>query len=286
MVEVSEYLLPRCKENIDSSGILTDVATAETLIKVFFEYNTRQYIVIDGIDECEMIEARRAASFFMEQVTNCDNIKQGRLRVLFMSQQIPELAKAEIMPEGDACVKLKATDNAEDIKNYVRKRIPDFSEGHATNSGFNLSESDKQQIESNICQGSEDMFLYAHLAIEYLLQQPTKEKLIEKLKEKMAPKELSQIYEKLLGIVKTELLKLAEGEAHWEMATQLLGWLVCAKRPLKWHEMQSILSYDPKQQKVDFDNKMLRQDSHRYLGSLVHVLDGGHIRIVHSTARK
>ncbi|KAL7952918.1 hypothetical protein V8C34DRAFT_298274 [Trichoderma compactum] len=286
MVEVTEYLLPLCKENIDSSGILTDVATAEALIKAFFEYNTRQYIIIDGIDECEIIETRRAARFFMEQVTYCDNIKQGRLRVLFMSQQIPELAKADIMPEGDACVELKATDNAIDIKQYVRKRIPDFSEGRATDSGFNLSEGDKQQIESIICRRSEEMFLYAHLAIEYLLQQPTKRQLIEKLTEEMAPKELSQIYKKLLETVKTELSKLGEAEAHWKMATQLLGWLVCAKRPLKWHEMQSILSYDPKRQKVDFDNRMLRHDSYRYLGSLVHVLDGGHIRIVHSTARK
>ncbi|KAL7911755.1 hypothetical protein GGI35DRAFT_443548 [Trichoderma velutinum] len=287
MVESTDYLLPLCKENIDSSGNLTDVSTAEDLIKVFFEYNNRQYIIIDGIDECEITETRRAANFFMKQVTKCDNdIKQGRLRVLFMSQQIPELARAKIMPEDDACVELKATDNAEDIRNYVKKRIPNFSEGHATKSGFNLSESDKQQIESIICRRSEDMFLYAHLAIEYLLQQPTKEKLLEKITEEMAPKELSQIYAKLLGTVQTELLKLAEGEAHWDMAKQLLGWLVCAKRPLKWHEMQSILSYDPKQQKVDFDNKMLRQDSHRYLGSLVHILDGGHIRIVHSTARK
>lgn len=38
-----------------------------------------------------------------------------------------------------------------------------------------------------------EMFLYAHLAIEYLLQQPTKEKLLEKTKEEMAPKELSQM---------------------------------------------------------------------------------------------
>lgn len=38
-----------------------------------------------------------------------------------------------------------------------------------------------------------EMFLYAHLAIEYLLHQMTKEKLIEKLKEEMAPKKLSQM---------------------------------------------------------------------------------------------
>ncbi|KAL7942558.1 hypothetical protein V8C42DRAFT_331337 [Trichoderma barbatum] len=285
MVDSTEYLLPLCKESIDSSGNLTDIATAESLIKAFFEYNTRQYIVIDGIDECELIEARNAVEFFMKQVEKCDNdIKQGQLRVLFMSQPIRELAK--YMPQEDACIQLKSIDNAEDIRSYVRKRLPDFSEERATRSGFNLSESDKDQIESTICRRSEEMFLYAHLAIEYLLQQPTKEKVIEKMKEEMAPKELSQIYEKLLGIVKAKLLELSEGEAHWNMAKLLLGWLVCAKRPLKWHEMQSILSYVPTEQKVDFDNKMLRQDSNKYLGSLVHVLEGGHIRIVHSTARR
>lgn len=93
-------------------------------------------------------------------------------------------------------------------------------------------------------------------------------------------------YEKLLGAVKTELLQLAHGETHWQMAKLLLGWLVCAKRPLKWHEMQSILSYDPVNQRVDFDNKMLRQNAKKYLGSLVHVLGGDHIRIIHSTARR
>jgi hypothetical protein len=93
-------------------------------------------------------------------------------------------------------------------------------------------------------------------------------------------------YEKLLGVVKTQLLQKAEGEACWQKARLLLGWLVCAKRPLKWHEMQSILSYDPDKQKIDFDKEMLRQNVHRYLGSLIHVLDGDHIRIIHSSARE
>ncbi|KAK1249395.1 hypothetical protein MKX07_002911, partial [Trichoderma sp. CBMAI-0711] len=261
MVDSNEDLLPYCLDKAESSGnpSLADTETAQSLIEAFFEYNTRQYVIIDGIDECEATEARRVAKFFMEQVTKCDNdIKQGRLRLLFMSQPNPDLARAKVMPEDGACVPLKGTDNAEDIRSYVKKRIVDFSEARATRSGFNLSENDKDQIESK-------MFLYAHLAIEYLLQQPTKEKLKEKMKEEMAPKELSQIYEKLLGNVQTELLSLTEGQAHWDMAKLLLGWLVCAKRPLKWHEMQSILSYDPDQQKVDFDNKMLRQDANNHI---------------------
>ncbi|KAH0491047.1 hypothetical protein TgHK011_002493 [Trichoderma gracile] len=288
MVDTNEDLLPLCLDKAESSGNLSlaDTETAQSLVEAFFEYNTRQYVIIDGIDECETTEARKAASFLMGQVTKCDNdIKQGRLRLLFMSQPIPELIRARIMPEDNACVQLKGTDNAEDIRSYVKRRILDFSEARATRNGFNLSANDKDQIESSVCRRSEEMFLYAHLAIEYLLQQPTKEKLKEKMKEELAPKELSQIYEKLLGNVQTELLSLTEGQAHWDMAKLLLGWLVCAKRPLNWHEMQSILSYDPDQQKVDFDNKMLRQDANKYLGSLVHILEGGHIRIVHSTAR-
>lgn len=86
--------------------------------------------------------------------------------------------------------------------------------------------------------------------------------------------------------MRDELLQLEEGQEHWNMAKLLLGWLVCAKRPLRWNEMQAILSYVPEEQKVDFDNKMLRQAAEKYLGSLVYILDGGHIRIVHSTARR
>ncbi|KAI1422036.1 hypothetical protein F5Y12DRAFT_800163 [Xylaria sp. FL1777] len=287
MVDADEDLLPLCVEKATSGGStnLASAETAQNLIEAFFEFNTRQYIIVDGLDECETLEMRQAAIFFMEQVTKCDNeIKQGRLRVLFMSQPMPELAK--FMPQDDACVELKSTDNADDIRAYVVERLPEFSEPRATRSGFNLSEGDSEQIQSIICRRSEDMFLYAHLAIEYLLQQPTKEKLLEKIKEEMLPKELSQIYEKLLGAVKTELLQLAEGETHWQMAKLLLGWLVCAKRPLKWHEMQSILSYDPVNQSIDFDNKMLRQNVRKYLGPLVHVLDNDHIRIIHSTARR
>ncbi|KAH6632300.1 hypothetical protein F5144DRAFT_603045 [Chaetomium tenue] len=277
MVDANEDLLPFCAEKAASSGStnMESPEIAQTLIEAFFEYNSRQYIIIDGLDECETLEEiRQTVSFFMRQVTKCDNeIKHGRLRVLFMSQPVPELSEDKAMPEDIAYVELKSTDNADDIRAYVKKRIPDFSEKRATSSGFNLSDGDKGQIESIICRRSEDMFLYAHLAIEYLLQQPTKEMLLEKIKEEMLPKKLAQIYEKLLGAVKTESLQLAHGETHWQMAKLLLGWL-------------SILSYDPAKQKVDFDNKMLRQNAKKYLGSLVHVLDGGHIRIIHSTARR
>jgi len=161
MVDADEDILPLCVEKAALSGstVLANPEIAQSLIETFFEYNSRQYIVIDGLDECEARdEICQIATFFMEQITKCDiEIKQGRLRVLFMSQPMPWLAEDKIMPVDDACVELKSTDNADDIRAYVKKRIPDFSKKRATSSGFNLSEDDKGQIESIICGRSEGL---------------------------------------------------------------------------------------------------------------------------------
>lgn len=159
MVNTNEYLLPYCAEKAESGGgtTLAHVEVAQALIEAFFEYNSRQYVVIDGLDECETSEEmRKIATFFMKQVCKCDNdIKQGQLRLLFMSQMIPDLEKDHIMPEEDGCIQLKPTDNAEDIRAYVKARIPEFSEERGTKNGFNLSEADKDQIISIVCGRSE-----------------------------------------------------------------------------------------------------------------------------------
>jgi hypothetical protein len=78
----------------------------------------------------------------------------------------------------------------------------------------------------------------------------------------------------------------AGGPARWERSKLLFGWLICAKRPLRWHEIQAILCFDPNKLQIDFENNMLRQDMEKYIGSIVHVLDGGYIRLIHSTARR
>ena len=89
-------------------------------------------------------------------------------------------------------------------------------------------------------------------------------------------------YDKLIGSLKESLQRLAQ----WEKSKLLLGWLVCAKRSMQWHELQSILAFDLRKKDVNFDHRMLRQHVQRYLGSMVHILDGGHIRLIHPTARR
>jgi hypothetical protein len=72
---------------------------------------------------------------------------------------------------------------------------------------------------------------------------------------------------------------------QWNIVRKLLGWMVCAKRPLKWREIQAAISIDPNEQTVDFDSRSLRHSVEEYCGSLIQVLSGDRVELVHITAK-
>jgi hypothetical protein len=70
-----------------------------------------------------------------------------------------------------------------------------------------------------------------------------------------------------------------------EAAAKLLGWLVCAKRPLKWHEIQGATSINLEIQNVDFEERKLRLDAKELCGSLVERRSDDTVELVHLTAK-
>lgn len=87
-----------------------------------------------------------------------------------------------------------------------------------------------------------------------------------------------------MAALKERLLR--SGPRRWAKAKQLLSWLICAHRPLKWHEIQAIISFDPDAESIDFDSNMIRSDITDLLGSLVQVLPGDNIRLIHNSAKE
>ncbi|KAF5633624.1 early growth response 1-B [Fusarium sp. NRRL 52700] len=285
MVEAEDYIIPYCyQEKVTSGGsVLIDAKLAQKLIKTFIEFSVRHYIVVDGVDECHGAEIQQTAEFFKDLVSAYDTqIRLGHLRVLFIGRETSDTKKYIL---GDDCISiaLRPQDNHDDIRAFVQKKLPAFSKSrHGI--GFSLSEADKSDVERIICHQSQDSFLYAHLAIEFLLQQDTKGHLITELRRGILPTKLGDMYERLLASVKSSLTAQPGGSVRWERSKLLFGWLICAKRPLRWNEIQAILCFNPHTLHIDFENDMLRQDMETYLGSIVHVLQGGYIRLIHSTA--
>lgn len=61
--------------------------------------------------------------------------------------------------------------------------------------------------------------------------------------------------------------------------------MVCAKRPLNWREIQAAISLNPEYETFDFDKRKLRSDIQDYGGSLIQVLSGDRVELVHATAK-
>lgn len=60
--------------------------------------------------------------------------------------------------------------------------------------------------------------------------------------------------------------------------------IACSKRPLKWHEIQGALSIDTEEHTV-LDARRLCTDVREICGSLVEVLPGERVQLVHGTAK-
>jgi hypothetical protein len=74
-------------------------------------------------------------------------------------------------------------------------------------------------------------------------------------------------------------------EAERDAAQMLLGLIISAKRPLKWHEIQGAVSIDTDDQSVNFEDRQLRVHVKDLCGSMVEILPGDRVTLVHRTAQ-
>lgn len=80
-------------------------------------------------------------------------------------------------------------------------------------------------------------------------------------------------------------IKQSASAKEWEKAKHLLGYMVCAKRQLKWKEIQVLLSIEVDDQTIDYEDRRLRKHIYEICGSLV-LLSGDRVQLVHSTAKQ
>jgi hypothetical protein len=71
-----------------------------------------------------------------------------------------------------------------------------------------------------------------------------------------------------------------------ELAKNIIGLIVSAKRSLKWHEIQSVLSINVDDMSVNFDGRSLCADTRDLFGSLVKMGPDNTVQFVHRTARR
>lgn len=82
-----------------------------------------------------------------------------------------------------------------------------------------------------------------------------------------------------------ERIKAAVTPQRWKEVMLVLGWLVCAKRPLKWHEIQCLKALNMDKECVDYSREKFLISPEELLDSLVVRREDGTVQFVHLSAR-
>ncbi|KAF2726766.1 hypothetical protein EJ04DRAFT_452711 [Polyplosphaeria fusca] len=123
------------------------------------------------------------------------------------------------------------------------------------------------------------MFLYAKLVTWNLYEQPNRKKFLEEIRPDRLPDGLEQAYARIIERI---IGPTVQPRSRSENAKKLLGWLACAKRTLKWHEIQGAVSIDLEDGTISSDLQF-RGDCKDICASLVDIDTDGSVVLVHST---
>ncbi|KAJ4407348.1 hypothetical protein N0V91_003932 [Didymella pomorum] len=271
------HSLPACHTRYTSSGepVLRSVSHTAKTLEDLCTILPKMYIIIDGLDECEPVERKQTIDCLMDIFCQCEKTNPGKLRLLFVSQNYADIKRGLSSPSRPAThiIQLSDKDNEGDINSYVRYWV-----GAIATKFSPFNDDMVQYLQRLTVHNAKGMFLYAKLVLQDLHAQPTREKVLEGIKDDNFPVGLKGAYERIRS------MKNVASPPEWEKTKKLLGWMICAKRQLTWKEMQVALSIDVDGQSIEYDDRRFRRHIHDVCGSLV-LLNGDRVSLVHSTAK-
>lgn len=130
-------LIPFCHDKYLASGelTLTSASLATQLLDLFCQKLRKQYIIIDGLDECDIRERKLVLSFFTSMVERYDAKELGKIRVLFVSQDENDIRN---VLSSAAVIALEPSDSESDFGLFVRTSTMKIQQKHGL---------DKPQVE-------------------------------------------------------------------------------------------------------------------------------------------
>ncbi|KAI0188850.1 WD40 repeat-like protein [Astrocystis sublimbata] len=252
----------------------------EGLVKTALESFSRSYIVLDGLDECAPEEAKKVLNWFLSLTDNGRTGAKTMLRVLFCGQRDGTLDK---LLSDQPSISLEVPEHTEDINQYCRNL------GAKIRMKFQITPEIEDKIVAKVSTESQGMFLYARVVLHNLLSQTRRSCLTKEMEPGTFPRRIEKAYER----VAVRIFQMTS-EVECEDARKIMGWIVCARRLLRWREIQSMFCIDPIKGDVDYKERRLVVTCKELCGSLIdmHQVDKNKaspediVNIVHETAQQ
>ncbi|KAH8652695.1 hypothetical protein BGZ60DRAFT_533558 [Tricladium varicosporioides] len=257
--------------NNSPEAVLTSPKIASELLNMALKNDRSVYIILDGIDECSREERKLISSWFRKLIEDLPPTNAESIRCLFVSQD-DGFARKDFA--GLASISIRSQDNRADIEEYSLVWATRIKEK------FEISDQIANKIATTIPNTVEGMFLLAKLICNNFYHQTSIDGLETELQPDKFPREVNTAYSRIMA----RIIEQAS-DAELQDTMLLLGWLVCAKRPLKWHEIQGAKAINLRNSSVEWDRRKLKVNPKDLCGSLVEIRDDETVDLVHLTAK-
>ncbi|KAK8084662.1 Ankyrin repeat-containing protein [Apiospora hydei] len=277
LLKHKDILVPYFYERFSSSPdpVLGSLAMIELLLDVALRNCTDAYIIIDGIDECDRHERRKITQWFRNLVEDLQPPRQDRVRCLFVSQD-DGIARKDF--KGLEAIRIERQDNQADIHTFSQLSAGEIQ------AEIDIPDKLKIKVASKVEEAADaykaGMFLLAKLIVENLMQQTCVEDVEHELEDETLPRELKQAYSRITSRVLDNATSSTKDSFLF-----ILRWLVSAKRPIQWHEIQAAKAINVDGQSVELERRKIRKDIKDLCGPLVEIRQNGTVELVHLTAK-
>ncbi|KAI8631124.1 hypothetical protein F5Y19DRAFT_473523 [Xylariaceae sp. FL1651] len=265
-------LLPFFYERASVSGdvFLESTPIAKEMVQTALNSCNKAYVIIDGVDECGRDDREEIAEIFQTIVEALPTTEVGSTRCLFVSQD-DGVARRDFRD----IPALKIVDeNQKDIENFALVWHQNIEKK------FGPLRSKDCHVSNIISARAQGMFIFADLFAKYLEDQLDRSALLLELHPAKLPVSLDHVYERIL-----QRIFESRGDHIVNPLRQVLGWIACARRPLRWAEIQGAVCIDLDNQNVDH-NKKISDSPKGLFASLVELQKDDTVKLVHETARE
>ncbi|KAK8925489.1 Ankyrin repeat domain-containing protein 50 [Metarhizium anisopliae] len=253
-------------------------------LQVLIPQYPRVFIVIDGLDECQIAGGCRKV-FLAEMVNlqaNCGT------NVFATSRFLPDITekfnnKSSLDFTGSKQIEIRA--DIEDIKKYLDGHM------HQLPSVVQKSPQLQLEIKTRIAEAADGMFLLAKIYLDFLEDKLTPKAIIEALDKFQRRRRGSDSYDRsqvLANAFDDAMQRVnAQSPGRRELALQVLGWITFAWRPLTTLELRYALAVEINKPEFDENNLADIQDLVSVCAGLVTIDEESMaIRLVHYTLQE
>lgn len=146
LLSQNEDLLPYLYDQCSVTGAVSLVSSemCKELLEIALKTMPKTFIIIDGLDECDMVERKTILSFLTSVIEKSDT--PAKLRGLFISQDENDIRKHLRLA---AALRLTENHNKRDIESFATKWSLQIQ------NKFEISQPTQEYIASAVCEGSD-----------------------------------------------------------------------------------------------------------------------------------